>query len=206
MPEPTDQPSTDQTSNAARTLQLIPAAIAAYGATVHAVAADRWDAPTPDTEWSVRVLVNHLVMEHSWAPLLLDGATIEEVGDRFDGDLVGTDPVGGWDTVAAASSTAWAAQDDPEKPVHLSFGTVPLREYAEQMLLDLVVHRWDLAAGAGLDRTMDPAARDAVLAGAEVRDFGGGSFFGAAHAVDSDDPQVRLLALTGRHADWSAPS
>ena len=56
------------------------------------VAADQWDLPTPCTEWDVRALVNHVVGEDRWTRPLLQGMTIAEVGDRFDGDLLGDDP------------------------------------------------------------------------------------------------------------------
>ena len=53
---------------------------------------DQWDLPTPCTEWDVRALVNHVVGEERWTRPLLEGMTIAEVGDRFDGDLLGDDP------------------------------------------------------------------------------------------------------------------
>ena len=38
-------------------------------------------------------LVNHVVYEDVWTVPLMEGATIAEVGDRFEGDLLGDDPV-----------------------------------------------------------------------------------------------------------------
>ena len=52
---------------------LIPAAIDRFGARVHAVPADRWDGPTPCSQWSVRDLVAHMCFEHRWAPHILAG-------------------------------------------------------------------------------------------------------------------------------------
>ena len=57
-----------------------------------AVDDSQWTLPTPCTEWDVRALVNHVIGEELWTVPLVDGATIEEVGDRFDGDLLGDDP------------------------------------------------------------------------------------------------------------------
>ena len=72
-----------------------------FGAHVHRVRPDQWDLPTPCTEWDVRTLVNHVVGENRWAVPLFGGGTIAEVGDRFDGDLLGADPVAAWDESAA---------------------------------------------------------------------------------------------------------
>ena len=52
-----------------------------------------WAAPTPCADWDVRALVRHVVEEERWVAPLLRGETIEEVGDRFAGDLLGDDPV-----------------------------------------------------------------------------------------------------------------
>ena len=75
-----------------------------------ATAADLWAAPTPCTDWTVRDLVNHLTVEHLWVPPLLEGRTVAEVGDRFDGDVLGDDPAAAWEAAAAASRRALGAR------------------------------------------------------------------------------------------------
>lgn len=76
---------------------------------VHAVRADQWGASTPCAEWSVRDLVNHLTAEQLWVPpLVSEGRTMAEVGDAFDGDVLGDDPVAAWDRAAAAARAAFA--------------------------------------------------------------------------------------------------
>ena len=82
------------------TFELIVQGIDAFGEKVRAVPADRWTAPTPCTDWSVRDLVNHVTGEHLWAPHLLDGETIAQVGDRYDGDVLGDSPVAAWERAA----------------------------------------------------------------------------------------------------------
>src|ERR1043165_8383644 len=56
------------------------------------VRADQWHAPTPNTEWDVKQVTNHIIGENLWAGELLQGKTIAEVGDKFDGDVAGSDP------------------------------------------------------------------------------------------------------------------
>ena len=78
------------------TLARFAAAMTEFERRVQAIRPDQWQDPTPCTEWDVRALVDHLVTELLWAPLLLDGATIEDVGDRFNGDQLGADPMAAW--------------------------------------------------------------------------------------------------------------
>lgn len=179
--------------------ELLPLAAAGFGARVHAVPDDRWDASTPDEDWTVRDLVDHLVTEHLWAPELLRGATIEEIGSRFDGDVLGSDPVAAWDDAIEASLQAWASTPE-DTLVHLSSGDQPAATYAEQMLLDLTTHAWDLARGAGLDERLDPKLVEHVYAYAQrsVDSWRGTGLFAEPVPVESDDLQDRMLGLMGR--------
>ena len=69
---------------------------------------DGWSAATLLPGWNVRSLVAHVVAEERWTPPLMAGATIEEIGDRFDGDLLGDDPVAAYSDAAAAALAAVA--------------------------------------------------------------------------------------------------
>jgi uncharacterized protein (TIGR03086 family) len=134
---------------------------AEFGARVHAVG-DRWDTPTPLPGWDVRQLVRHIVEEELWAPPLFAGETIEQVGSRFAGDLLGDDPVAAFDAAAAAAVTAVNTEGALDRTVHLSFGHHPGREYAMQLAADHLVHAVDLARALGVDDTVDAATAAAV--------------------------------------------
>ena len=179
--------------------ELIPVAAVRFGQAVHQVPSDKWNTGTPCSEWSVRDLVNHVAGEHLWVPPLLDGKTVEQVGDQFDGDVLGDDPVAVWDTAIEASVNAFASVSDQDQ-VHLSFGTFPVDEYANQMLVDLTVHAWDLARGAGVEERLEPSTVEASLAYARLRfeEYSGSGMFGTPVEIDSEDPQETLLALLGR--------
>ncbi|GII23104.1 TIGR03086 family metal-binding protein [Planosporangium mesophilum] len=122
---------------------------------VHQVRPEQWPESSPCPGWDVRALVNHLVGQDRWTVELLAGATIAEVGDRFDGDLLGTDPVG---IVTEAAKQAQAAVTAPgalDRSVHLSYGPTPADEYVRQLFADHLIHAWDLAAAIGVDRHLD---------------------------------------------------
>ncbi|MFI2365121.1 TIGR03086 family metal-binding protein [Promicromonospora sp. NPDC019610] len=188
----------------ASTLPPMAKAIDRFDTRVRAVPDGRWDDPTPCTEWTVRDLVNHLVSEHLWATHILANETLEQVGSRYDGDLVGTEPVAAWEGAARGSRPRWAVAD-ARATVHLSMGDAPLSTYAEQMFVDLTVHEWDLACGSGQDRSLDPDAVAFCLVWAQenVEQFAGLGIVAPPIPCTSDDPMVRMLALLGRDAAWS---
>lgn len=180
--------------------EIYAAASAGFAAGVHAIG-DRWEAPSPLPGWNVRTLVNHLVNEELWTPPLFAGATIAEIGSRFDGDLLGAEPVPAFDAAAAAALAAVQAPGAVERDVHLSFGDHPGREYAMQLAADHLVHTHDLARAIGADETLDPAAVAAVLQwfnGTEAlyREMG---VIGPRVAVPAGaGPQAELLGRFGR--------
>ncbi len=181
-------------------LTRMPAALERFGSRVHQVPAAAWDAPTPCADWTVRDLVNHVTGEQLWAPHLLRGETLGDVGDRYDGDVLGAEPTLAWDRAAAGSLEAWQTLVREGLRVHTSVGQIPVEEYAEQMHLDLVVHGWDLARGAGLDASVPADVAEHILGYVEPRidAFSGSGIFAAPVPVDSDDPADRLLGMLGR--------
>ncbi|GHC45919.1 TIGR03086 family metal-binding protein [Streptomyces cinnamoneus] len=131
-----------------------------FTARVHAIRPDQWHAPTPCTDWDVRELVNHLAVEQLWVPPLLDGAGIDDVGDAFDGDRLGEDPVAAWDEAAAAAREAFHARGALTRTVELSYGRTAAHAYCAQMIADLVVHAWDLSRAIGADEHPSKALVD----------------------------------------------
>jgi uncharacterized protein (TIGR03086 family) len=170
---------------------------------VRSVRPQQWRNPTPCSEWDVRALVNHLVTEQLWAPLLLGGATIDDIGDRFDGDQLGDDPVQAWASAAAAARDAFAAPGALRRPVELSYGRRPAEGYCQEMTLDLTVHAWDLARGIEADDRLGEELVNGVLTFIEpqVEQLAATGLFAPPVAVGDDaDAQTRLLALLGRRA------
>ncbi|MFG1651430.1 TIGR03086 family metal-binding protein [Micromonospora sp. NPDC049275] len=166
----------------------------------------QWAEETPCPDWDVRTLVNHVVGEDRWSVPLLAGRTIEEVGDRLDGDVLGADPV---TTAREATAQAEIAVTHPgtiDRTVHLSAGATPAAEYVQQLLAEHLVHGWDLAVAIGADPRLDP---DAVHVCAQwfagrVDDYRRDKLVGDGTQVPADaDEQDRLLAAFGRDPDWA---
>jgi uncharacterized protein (TIGR03086 family) len=183
-------------------LQAHGTALAGFDRVVGRIGARDWAAPTPCTEWTVRDLLNHLVYEQLWAPELLGGAALAEIGDRFDGDVLGDDPAGRWRTSSKAAREAWLRPGALDGEVELSYGPAPATDYGWQMTLDLAVHGWDLATAIGAESPLDPEIADTLLDVFEDqiprwRSFG---IFAAPVPVEPDaGSPARLLGILGRN-------
>jgi uncharacterized protein (TIGR03086 family) len=178
-------------------------ATAHFSTLVQQVKDDQWDNATPCSDWDVRALVNHLVYEARWAPPLLDGQTIEQVGGQFDGDLLGADPKSSYDDALSALKSAVEAPGATEGTVHLSYGETPAAEYLAQLTGDFVVHSWDLARGIEADDSLDPdlvAWVDEIARPQAAMLAASGLFDPPVDVADDADPQTKLLALFGRRA------
>jgi len=178
-------------------------AVAEFGGRVQQIGDGQWQAPTPDDEWTVRDLVNHIVSEDLWAPPLLAGSTVAEIGDRFDGDVLGTDPGAAWATAASQAVRAAEADGAMDRIVHLSFGDFPGRDYALQLFADHLIHAWDLARAIGADERLDPELIEACATWfATVEDAyrSAGAIAARPPVPAGADAQTRLLAQFGRRA------
>jgi len=159
-----------------------------------------WDAPTPDSEWTTRDLVAHVVDEQRWIPLLLTGCDYAQA--EADLEEIGEDLVAEWAKFAARATEAW--RDAPaDTPVHLSTDVVPAGEYLTEQTSDITIHTWDLARATGSEESLPDELVRAVWEYFEpkVEDLADTGLYAAPVEVDDDAPlQVRLLAITGRDA------
>jgi uncharacterized protein (TIGR03086 family) len=178
-------------------------AVEEFDTRMRQIADHQWQAATPDEDWSVRDLMNHVVGEDLWAPPLLAGSTIAEVGDQFDGDVLGAEPQVAW-AVASAEAVRAVEQDGAmDRIVHLSFGDFPGREYALQLFADHLIHAWDLARAIGADERLDAGLVSSCATWFDaVEDaYRGAGAIAARRPVPGDaDAQTLLLARFGRSA------
>jgi len=177
-----------------------------FAALVAGVGPGQWHGGTPCSQWDVRTLVHHLLSEQRWVPPMFEGLTIEQVGGRYDGDLMGGDAATWPGLVASAMAEAHAVVALPgalERTVHLSFGDASGREYVMQLTADLAIHAWDLARATGQDAALDPGAVALLLPWTEASAdliSGSGMFGPPIDAGPGASDDVRLLSLLGRRA------
>jgi hypothetical protein len=174
------------------------------------IADEQWEMPMPATFAirqttgvpTLREVINYHAYDDSWVPDMLAGRTMSEAGaDKFDGDLLGGDPIASFGAIVDKACAAAASVRDLEQVAHLSFGDYSVREYLWQINFFRGVRAYEIARVIGSDPTLPPALVqglwDEVSPNAEEwRTIG---VFGPAVAVPADAPLVeRLLGLTGR--------
>ncbi|MGY1807270.1 TIGR03086 family metal-binding protein [Blastococcus sp. SYSU D00669] len=181
-------------------LELFQRAQASFTDRVDAVDPDQWeDEALP--EWTVADLVAHLVTEMLWVPPLVAGEPYAE--GRFPdatSDLLGDDPMTGWESAADNALSAFAEDDALVRTVHLERGPTPATQYILELIADLTVHAWDLARATDGDTDLDgQLVTAALLIGEAIPEDGVPGLFDPPLDVSATaSPQQRLLARFGR--------
>ena len=150
---------------------------------------------------SLRQIINYHAYDEAWVPEVLAGKTIEQVGDKYDGDQLGEAPAARYSQLVELAERA-VKQVDLERTVQLSYGEFPAREYLKHITSFRTLRAYDIAKFIGIDPTLSPELVqgfwDELLPSIdEWRKMG---VFGPEVAVPaSADLQSRLLGLTGRN-------
>jgi uncharacterized protein (TIGR03086 family) len=151
----------------------------------------------------VRTLVNHIVSGNFWAAELASGKTIDEVGDRLDGDVLGDNPVAEYLVSAELAGSVFRAPGAMERPCAVSYGPVPGEVYCGHRLLDVLIHGWDVATATGQDATLPDDLVEACIEVVEPQAdllIASGMFATGVDAAPDASAQARLLAFLGRSA------
>jgi uncharacterized protein (TIGR03086 family) len=184
---------------------------------VAAISPDQWDQTMPagfglrnrDHAPTLREVITYHAYDDAWVPDMLAGRTMDEAGpERFDGDLLGEDPVARFDDFVAAACAAAAQVTDLDRVAHLSFGDYSVREYFWQINFFRGVRAHDLAQVIGIDPTLSSELVHGLWAevSPHAEEWRGLGVFGPAVAVPDGAPlQDRLLGLTGRDPYADAP-
>jgi len=177
------------------------------------IAPDQWDMILPSTfatrsrpePPSLRTLINYHAYDDAWVPDVLAGLTMEEAGsDKFDGDLLGDDPVANFDAIVERACAAASAVTNLDAVAHLSFGDYTVREYFWQINQFRALRAHDIARAVGVD----PHLPDELVQGIwdevspHAEEWRAIGVFPTAVEVPATAPLLsRLLGLTGRQPD-----
>lgn len=99
---------------------------------------------------TLKDIINYHAFDEAWVPDVLAGKTKEEVGTKYDGDLLGADPKASWHTLVDKATEAVKTLDDPDKPAHLSYGDFPAKEYLKHITSFRGLRAFDFARLLGL--------------------------------------------------------
>jgi uncharacterized protein (TIGR03086 family) len=175
---------------------------------VKGIRADQWKNATPCDEWNLSVLVNHITGENHWLAAIFSGETIQTVGDKFDGDLVGDDPIAAYvASVELAKASITPAVLEARHDV--SIGDISGYDYVSQLFMDQLVHGWDAMMGSRQVVALDDGLVTAAIPVAQemVAYVGPGSVFGTTLELGSDAANVEmLLGTVGRSTAWQPPT
>jgi len=174
-------------------------ALAATGRIVNNIKPDQLDDATPCEDYDVAGLLNHVISGNFWVAPLVEGKTIDQVGDALDRDFTKDE----YDASAKEADAAFSLPGAMERPVAVSYGPVPAEVYAGHRFIDVLVHGWDLAKATGQDTSLDPELVEACWAviNPQMELLRGSGMFGDELDVpDNADSQTKLLAILGRRA------
>jgi len=183
-------------------IEMLTAAVAAFGELVMAVDDDQWDQPTGVTAWNIQSLVAHVVVTDSQTAGLLEGASVAWVID-VDIAVLGTNPVATWRGTALRMLTAFGGSGVLERHFEHPLGRLSGRRLLGNRLSENVAHGWDLAQGLGRDVVIPDATAEWLLdfwqPHLDALDAG---FFEPPLSVEPGaSAAARFLALVGRSSD-----
>jgi uncharacterized protein (TIGR03086 family) len=165
-------------------------------ATIASVRPGQEHLPTPCPELDVARIVDHLVgWANSFATRLTGGSVTADPNDYSVGGNAATE------FHQAAQRIVGAYREGGEQARKLPVGLI---------IMEFLVHGWDLAAATGWSVRFKPAAADLALAtGAQMLQpqyRGPGKSFGYEVEVsDAAGPVDRLVAFLGRDPGWQGP-
>ena len=189
-----------------KNLSLQMEAAAAEAATVvNGVPEGTLDAPTPCHDWDLRTLLNHTILWTSYsAERRAHGESVAE--DLMTKDF--TAEPGFRDDYARQidrAVKAWANQEAWEGELGMMGDATPAADVGAMLIMEMVLHGWDVAEATGQEYACDEAVAAAVLTTVEqqaelFRKYQG---FAAAVEVPGDATTFDCaLGLSGRDPQW----
>jgi len=173
----------------------------ALGRVISGIQPDQLDLPTPCADFTVRGVLEHMV----------GGATAFAAAYRgVEPDAPDlADPLAGLPVALGGLFEAMSAPGALDGTIVAPFGELPREDFARFVVLDGIVHGWDMATATGQAYDPDPELVAAVesFARSTLDPLRDGQTFAAAVEPASDaSPIERLAAYTGRRPLAASPS
>lgn len=182
-------------------LELYLRAIDAFTAVVDHVPTAGWDAPSPCSDWSARQLLGHVIDSQQQVIGMLTDHPQPPITDLTElGQLAGPDLRAAWQDSRKAV-LAVLTGIDPDAAVTTPGGPSTGSAVLSMVVIEPVVHAWDLATATDQPGTLDPDVAQAILPGvlaAKGQLAATGMYQPAIPTTGDATPQDRLLAALGR--------
>jgi uncharacterized protein (TIGR03086 family) len=153
---------------------------------------------------TLRDLVNHFASDESWVPDVLAGRTSEEVGDKYQGDLLGDDPKQAFAELVDRAIKSVNNDYDPDRTTHLSYGDFPAKTYLMHITVFRAIGIVEISKLIDAKNEMsDELAQQLFdLIAPEADGLRAIGVFPPEVQVPRDaSPQDRLLGIMGRHPE-----
>ena len=165
----------------------------------------RLDAPTPCTEWDLRTLLNHTILWTAYS------AERRAYGQSVDEELMKKDFTAdagfrqGYADQIGKAVNAWSDPAAWERQLNMMGNPTPAAEIGAMLIMEMVLHGWDVAKATGQQYDCDDAVAAMVLQTVQAQAELFRQYHGFADEVPLPDVVSafdRALALSGRDPNW----
>jgi hypothetical protein len=147
----------------------------------------------------IALLANH-AKDEAWVPDVIAGKTMEQVGDTWKGDLLGSDPIGNYNKLNRLATVAVKKPIADGQIAHLSYGDFPVATFLEHTSYYRGFQAPLIAKVVGIPYKMSDDLIDALWSSVEpqVEQLRAIHVFGPpVEPPDGADREQLLLGMTG---------
>ncbi len=167
-------------------------------AVVRRVADGDWDNQSPNSEWTAKQTLGHVI----WGMKAITAAVKGEgrPAEQAEADVAGDRPAETFDAVRENLLDALDHHGVLQKDIETPFGEMTVDQALGQFLFDPLTHAWDIAQATGVDAKIPEDLAERALSvlmafGDAIR---GPGFAEAVEVPQDAPPQDKLIAYSGR--------
>lgn len=170
---------------------------------------NQMDMPLPEwfrglyagTQPTLKPVLNYHAYDTAWVPETFAGKTIDEVGDKYDGDLLGDNPITSYTTYSKLATDYIRDNFDENRLIHFTYGDFPASEAILHPTGFRIFRAYDIAklirANTKLPEDVCQAAYEYF--GPSMEMYRAAGIYGSAIPVDDNaSAQAKLFAMVGR--------